>query len=149
MSAPVRIRLSRAKGWRMPENTVRVSRPGKWGNPFDFRAGVHGFTALAFGCRGDRAGRQAASVKAYRDWIDPGEGRQVQSFDFQVGFERKDGRFHGLAPRLEAGVAPTYAEIRSELAGKNLACWCALDAPCHADVLLELANRPVCEQVAA
>lgn len=28
-----------------------------------------------------------------------------------------------------------------ELAGKDLACWCALDAPCHADVLLRLANR--------
>lgn len=28
-----------------------------------------------------------------------------------------------------------------ELRGKNLACWCPLDSPCHADVLLELANR--------
>jgi hypothetical protein len=28
----------------------------------------------------------------------------------------------------------------SELRGKNLACWCRLDQPCHADVLLELAN---------
>ena len=27
-----------------------------------------------------------------------------------------------------------------ELRGKNLACWCPLDQPCHADVLLELAN---------
>jgi len=30
--------------------------------------------------------------------------------------------------------------IRRQLAGKNLACWCRLDQPCHADVLLELAN---------
>ncbi len=29
----------------------------------------------------------------------------------------------------------------SELRGKNLACWCSLDKPCHADVLLELANK--------
>ena len=35
------------------------------------------------------------------------------------------------------------------LRGKNLACWCRLDQPCHADVLLELANRPVCDEVAA
>ncbi len=28
-----------------------------------------------------------------------------------------------------------------ELRGKNLACWCPLDGPCHADVLLDLANR--------
>ena len=27
-----------------------------------------------------------------------------------------------------------------DLRGKNLACWCPLDAPCHADVLLRLAN---------
>lgn len=32
-----------------------------------------------------------------------------------------------------------------DLRGKNLACWCALDQPCHADVLLEIANAPVCE----
>ena len=28
------------------------------------------------------------------------------------------------------------------LRGKHLACWCPLDRPCHADVLLELANAP-------
>lgn len=28
----------------------------------------------------------------------------------------------------------------SELRGKKLLCWCELDQPCHADVLLELAN---------
>ena len=32
------------------------------------------------------------------------------------------------------------AHIR-DLKRKNLACWCPLDGPCHADVLLELANR--------
>ena len=31
--------------------------------------------------------------------------------------------------------------IRNELAGFDLACWCPLDQPCHADVLLEIANR--------
>lgn len=30
----------------------------------------------------------------------------------------------------------------AELRGKDLACWCPLDKPCHADVLLELANKP-------
>ncbi len=36
-------------------------------------------------------------------------------------------------------------EISAELSGKNLACWCSLDAPCHADVLLEIANTNVSE----
>ena len=36
---------------------------------------------------------------------------------------------------------PEYAEaVRTELAGKDLACWCPIGAPCHADYLLELAN---------
>jgi hypothetical protein len=45
--------------------------------------------------------------------------------------------------RLESGVGYPLAALR----GKDLACWCPLDQPCHADVLLELANaalpRPV------
>lgn len=35
---------------------------------------------------------------------------------------------------------PTAADIRTELAGKDLTCWCPLDQPCHADVLLKIAN---------
>lgn len=31
-------------------------------------------------------------------------------------------------------------EIREALAGRDLACWCPLNQPCHADVLLEIAN---------
>lgn len=32
--------------------------------------------------------------------------------------------------------------LKRNLGGKNLVCWCPLDQPCHADVLLELANQP-------
>lgn len=39
-------------------------------------------------------------------------------------------------PALSFGVE----QVRKELRGKNLACWCPLDEPCHADVLLEVAN---------
>ena len=38
-------------------------------------------------------------------------------------------------PELQAGK-PDISSLR----GKSLACWCALDKPCHADVLLEIAN---------
>lgn len=31
-------------------------------------------------------------------------------------------------------------DIQEALRGKNLACWCPLDQPCHADVLLRIAN---------
>jgi hypothetical protein len=35
---------------------------------------------------------------------------------------------------------PDIDDIRRDLAGKDLACWCPLDKPCHADVLLAIAN---------
>lgn len=41
----------------------------------------------------------------------------------------------------ESRAARWKREHLEELRGKNLACWCALDQPCHADVLLELANK--------
>ncbi|MFG3340564.1 DUF4326 domain-containing protein [Glycomyces sp. NPDC048151] len=42
---------------------------------------------------------------------------------------------------IEWGSAAfTADQVRTELAGKDLACWCEPDAPCHADVLLRVAN---------
>ncbi|MCP4149874.1 MAG: DUF4326 domain-containing protein [bacterium] len=42
---------------------------------------------------------------------------------------------------LEGGkLGYTKADVRTELRDKNLMCWCALDEPCHGDVLLEIAN---------
>ena len=38
------------------------------------------------------------------------------------------------------GTPPTLEAIRQSLGGKNLACWCKPGEPCHADVLLRLAN---------
>lgn len=108
--SPVRVTLSRQKGWRMPENTVKVSRPGKWGNPFQAADFLDFF-------EGDKVKANAECVRLYRLWIE--EGTNYCSDD---------------AP-------PSVEEIQRELAGKNLACWCKPGEPCHADVLLELANE--------
>lgn len=43
------------------------------------------------------------------------------------------------APKDHDGTT-VFDDIRAELAGKDLACWCKLTDPCHADVLLEIAN---------
>lgn len=119
---PERIQLSRKKGWRKPENTVVVARPSKWGNPF---AVGHGYSIIdATGVIVDLTGRypvyipdSGVAVAFYRDWM----ADQIRI----VGLHRR----------------PALAEIRTALAGKNLACWCPLSLPCHADVLLEIANR--------
>jgi len=39
------------------------------------------------------------------------------------------------------GAIYTRGKAQAELRGKDLMCWCPLDQPCHADVLLEIANR--------
>ena len=42
---------------------------------------------------------------------------------------------------VEAAVNAPYRErARAQLRGHDLACWCPPDQPCHADVLLEIAN---------
>ena len=39
---------------------------------------------------------------------------------------------------LLAGRLPfTVDDVRRELRSRDLACWCPLDEPCHADVLVE------------
>lgn len=140
---PQRIRLSRAKGFNLQAASlalnglpaVNVARPGKWGNPFDFRRSDYCWIALAFGCKADRAGRQEASVRAYREWIVPAKGERVAEIELQV----KLGDVP-IGAKMSAGLAPARAEIIAALKGKNLACWCAPGAPCHADVLLDIAN---------
>lgn len=110
---PKRVQLSRAKGWRLPPNTVVVSRPSRWGNPFDWQTAME-----EFGCTEWVAKAAVASI--YRDWLT------------MIEPERFDPE---LRPRRVAILA-SYADLR----GRNLGCWCAVGQPCHGDVLLELVN---------
>jgi len=51
-----------------------------------------------------------------------------------------------FAAAMKAGDRPepfTPEQITAALRGRNLACWCPLDAPCHAELLLRIANGPV------
>jgi len=51
--------------------------------------------------------------------------------------------------RLYAADPAYRAEARIALQGKNLACWCAPDQPCHAEVLLEIVNAQKRDRPAA
>ena len=148
---PVRVQLSRRKGWRMPPNTVRVSRPGPWGNPFNLKSPEHCWTALSFGERGDPKGRHAASVKMFRLWLEAGRAVAVDGCGL---YGEKDGKTFAAAesPSITAPAPPTIDAIRNDLKGKNLACWCAIIShgsycSCHADVLLSLANDMPLQEV--
>ncbi|WP_295035579.1 DUF4326 domain-containing protein [uncultured Microbacterium sp.] len=111
--------MSRRKGWRKPENTVVVARPSKWGNPF---------CVVRTDCSlGGMCWAVALGGMVVQQHIDSQErARELAVRFFRSWAEEED--HHDL---------PDPAE----LAGKNLACWCPLDQPCHADVLLEIANR--------
>jgi hypothetical protein len=113
--SPKRIQLRRTKGWRKPEGAIVVSRPSKWGNPFK----VADCIEAGFAENNEQA--RAVCVEAFRDWVN--------------GIRWADGS--GI--RADERHA-TYMASIPELAGHDLACWCPLDQPCHADVLLELAN---------
>jgi hypothetical protein len=53
----------------------------------------------------------------------------------------RDGDLFQCVTKFRDAVTPLHsAIIRRELRGKDLACWCALDQPCHAAVLLKIAN---------
>ncbi len=42
---------------------------------------------------------------------------------------------------VDQAASPAWKKrVREDLRGKDLMCWCPLDQPCHADILLELAN---------
>lgn len=116
---PQRVQLRRTKGWRMPPNTVVVARPSKWGNPFT--------TAKAIESGYAKPGTARASVvEVFREWLTPGPSSDAW----------------WMGPESDARKAAMHAGL-ADLRGKHLACWCPLDQPCHADVLLELANRPL------
>lgn len=112
---PIRVQISRRKGWRLPPNTVKVDRSTKRGNPFDFRRSEYCWAALSFGCRGDATGRQEASIRAFRQWNDPPYGRQTLCMEEQPKMVGPKGQECPLGP------ARTIAQGMLEISG-NDAC---------------------------
>lgn len=52
------------------------------------------------------------------------------------------GMLAGRWEHPDGAAYPSVAEIRRELAGRDLACWCPETYPCHGDVLVSVANCP-------
>lgn len=125
MTTPVRIQLSRRTGFRLQEHSlainglsaVKVSRPGKWGNPFTIDGAIeNGFAT-------DETAQEFV-VNCFAEWLaDSPQGR-----NWWQGPE-SDARRQAILGSLD------------ELRGKNLACFCKEGTPCHGDVLISLANK--------
>jgi hypothetical protein len=122
---PHRIQLSRGKGWRKPFGAVVVARPSPWGNPF--QVGAPGVP--------DRA----TAVELFRAAIILAD--HLEGISAAAGpDDLSQAMAHQSLMMLMPGPVPRLQAIRRHLRGKVLACWCPLDCPCHADVLLALAN---------
>ncbi len=128
MNTPIRIQRKRVKGWKMPPNTVSVTRPGRFGNPFKLLANTIYFE------------------------YEPNQWRRLYSSGFDGAHSNHDvvKLFSELLfdtnshPELRIVYARDKIKKMSDrifdLSGKNLACFCASE-PCHASILISLANH--------
>ena len=118
---PPRIRLSRAKGYRLQAahpGAIVVTRPGRYGNPFEVADARADDPTLT-----DAEARERC-VSLYAQWL--------------------DGELHLADPDLEQRRARILDNL-DQLAGHPLACWCPLPQPgqpdhCHAAHLIERVN---------
>lgn len=115
IATPGRIQMRRTAGWRKPAGAIYCGRPSLFGNPFP--VSVHG---------------REKAVELHRRWL---EG----------SMSAEEMKELSAADRLPDAIS--LVDLRrmvldrlQELRGQDLACWCRLDQPCHAEVLLELAN---------
>ena len=109
---PIRIQRRRSRGWKMPENTVYVGRPGKWGNPWGNYDTFEMYARIF--------AEKISDFETVQKW-----NKDPSCFD---DYQRQVRRVFNMV-----------RDIR-ELRGKNLACWCKNNERCHADVLLRIAN---------
>lgn len=128
MTRPIRLQLKRTRGFNLQElsrrvngfEAVVVSRPTKWGNPF-----------VVHSDRGPSGRRwpmtPEVAVASFRSMIQKEGGWLPVPLPWPKG-------------KIPACDPTTVEDVKRELRGKNLACWCAPDQKCHADILLEIAN---------
>lgn len=115
MNNPKRLQRSRKMGWRKPKGAVIVDRTSRWGNPFCVKkeGGKWRIT--------DQHGNYCTSKK-FKTY-EQAAHKSVRLYGTYI---------HGLIEKNKIDI--------KALRGKDLICFCALDKPCHADYLLEIAN---------
>lgn len=135
MSGPKRIQRRRTKGWRMPEGAIYVGRPSRWGNPYRV---------------GEIVVQPYSSITPFADWragcFAPARSSLPRTED-RVALDGSAYQRRWFVVQDAAMAVCLFRELSefecwdlSSLRGHDLVCWCPLDQPCHADVLLDLAN---------
>lgn len=152
MNRPKRIQLSREQGWRKPPNTVSVARPSRWGNPFrvgSVQTGLVRVPGALSGQTWEYEGRISGDGNRH-DYHHPDGEVTVCHVRYATVDEVVELYRRALLRQPDPAIAAAWGsrspvrvtadDVRRELAGKDLACWCPVGQPCHGDVLLEVAN---------
>lgn len=122
---PTRIQRQRRKGWKAPEGAIYVGRGSRWGNPW--KVWRDEWTGNWFASSpGRRHGPFAAKAEA--------NAKAVELYRLDL---TAPGPHHTRL--IDPVPAPT--DVWKHLRGRDLMCWCAPDLPCHADILLTIANN--------
>lgn len=160
---PDRIQRRRTKGWRMPDGAVYVGRPTKWGNPFAIgsQSGLARVPAVHFPNKDWEYEGRCTAAGAYHPYVADDVASHPKAIltpelsikayvpchvrHMTAGESVACYRAYVTDGGWPIDWNPRYlpfqpADIRALLRGRDLVCWCPLDLPCHADVLLELAN---------
>ncbi len=155
---PRRVQMTRQRPWRADHpDAVIVDRRTRWGNPFPLagprrclvRYGPH--HAERLGRAWDFEGRCSGDGQRHDMWFSSGDivetyvrwataAEVVELFRLTIT-DPTPGMLMAYPSRRGHFYKVEIDEIRAELVGRDLACWCKPGDPCHADVLLELANR--------
>lgn len=127
--APARVQRKRTAGWTAPldaqgRKPVYVGRPTLYGNPFQVARVAGGLWVVFVDAANGVTGREVATVSSER------EARQTAVDEFRAMLRTPGG----------AEQAEFFAQ---RLHGRDLMCWCPIGMPCHADVLLSIANQPI------
>lgn len=133
MIQPVRIQLSRKRGFDLQAHSLalnrlpaaKVDRATGFGNPFTIERGTE------------------SSGERRQVWfVNPPGGSSCWLLYSEP--EARQRAVDGFSAWLKYPRQRQFID-RAKLAlrGKNLACWCKIGCACHADVLLRIANIPV------
>lgn len=138
MTGPKRIQRKRTKGWRMPEGAVYVGRPTRWGNPFKaYKCPCCGYWDV-------RDDNDVTYLVNHTMTRRPEVRANPNTWTtYYQAIDKAVTLYYDEATYWLGGWATTRPDLASallELRGRDLVCWCPLDQPCHAEVLLELAN---------
>ena len=120
----------------MPENTVSVDRSTNWGNPFRVERLPTGNWAVVCDEEAELKKIINATCKQwYKDKYDASIDAVRCYTNWLMPYMHVSGTVQEFYRSLHS-----VEEIIKELKGVNLACWCPEDQPCHADLLLSIAN---------